>query len=83
MGGVRVLCSCSTSALRCFSDQERHDLSCHAELVVCGWQKYGREKAAQAYFDFSLPRAGLPESVSRWLALLKGSISTMKSLGIS
>ena len=36
-----------------------------------------------AHLLFSLPRAGLPESVSRWLLLLKGSISTMKSRGIS
>lgn len=37
----------------------------------------------EAHLALRLPRAGLLESVSRWLALLKGSGSTMKSRGIS
>ena len=39
--------------------------------------------AVAAHLALRLPRAGLLESVSRWLALLKGSLSTTKSLGIS
>ena len=42
-----------------------------------------RSEAGSAHFALRLPRAGLLESVSRWLALLKGSLSTIKSRGIS
>ena len=35
------------------------------------------------HFFFMAPRAGLLLSVMRWFSLLKGSISMMKSRGIS
>ena len=37
----------------------------------------------QAHLDLSWPLTGLPASVRRWLVLLKGVISTRKSLGVS
>lgn len=43
----------------------------------------GQGGLEEAHLDLSWPLTGLPASVNRWLVLLKGVNSTMKSLGIS
>ena len=58
---------------------------------ICKWTaSLGHSRAVLSWLTMggthlalSLPREGLPESVSRWLLLLQGSKSTTKSRGTS